>query len=306
MDDNVYSVNEWDPLRRVLVGTATHANWSSDPEFQAAMAAAPWKDSRIVAGPVDAAITQRANESLDLLAETLTSLGVEVVRPTPRDYAALDEMSGYSPRDNVLIIGNQVILAPMAYPHRRREWEALSHAWGPDPVVVPPSTVAFDAANVCRLGQDLLYLVSPTGSKEGATWLQEYLGPMYRVHALDNIYSGVHIDSTIVPVQEGLVILNAERVNNDNMPKVLRGWDKIWITRDDLAPQPFTHYPYASDWIGINLLMVNPRLAICDPKQAVLRAKLKYSGIETIGVELPESRTLGGGHHCTTLDLLRG
>lgn len=301
----VYTANEWDTLRRVMVGTARHANWPRDPVFRSAMAAAPWTESALPIGPVDDEIVSSAEASLDNLAATLAGLGVEVLRPTPRDYTQLDEMSGYSPRDNVLIVGNRVILAPMTYPSRRREWDALADAWGRKHATVAPATAPFDAANVCRLNDDLLYLVSPTGSIEGAQWLQESLGDSYRVHPLTNIYSGVHIDSTIVPVCEGVVILNAERVNNDNMPKVLKNWDKIWITREDLVPQSFTHYPYASDWIGINLLMVNPRLAICDPKQTILRTKLKYSGIETIGVELPQSRTLGGGHHCVTLDLLR-
>jgi len=303
---DVYSANEWDPLKRVMVGGAHHANWPADPVFRAAMAAAPWIETELPTGPVDPAIIKSADASLDNLAATLAGLGVEVVRPTPRDYTQLDEMNGYSPRDNVLIVGHRVIVAPMTYPSRRREWEALSTSWTPQAAAVAPASAAFDAANVCRLGRDLLYLVSPTGTPEGAVWLQESLGDEYRVHPLTNIYSGVHIDSTIVPVSEGMVILNAERINNDNMPKVLRDWDKIWITREDLAPQSFTHYPYASDWIGINLLMVNPCLAICDPKQTILRTKLKYMGIETIGVELPQSRTLGGGHHCVTLDLLRG
>jgi N-dimethylarginine dimethylaminohydrolase len=51
--------------------------------------------------------------------------------------------------------------------------------------------------------------------------------------------------------------------------------------------------------------MVNERLAIVDPKQKILQFKLNASGIETIGVDLTASRTLGGGHHCCTLDLHR-
>jgi hypothetical protein len=36
---------------------------------------------------------------------------------------------------------------------------------------------------------------------------------------LCNFYSGVHIDSTIVPLREGLVMLNASRVNRSNCPR---------------------------------------------------------------------------------------
>jgi N-dimethylarginine dimethylaminohydrolase len=164
----------------------------------------------------------------------------------------------------------------------------------------------FDAANICRLGQDLLYLVSTTGNLAGAKWLQDYLGYQYRVHLVENVYNGVHIDSTIVPVKEGLVVLNAERVTEDTVPAPLKNWDKIWIHADDLVVQPFDYYPYASNWIGLNFLMVNPQLAIVDPKQETLRKKLAAYKVESIGVDLTESRTLGGGHHCCSLDTLRG
>ncbi|RUS93318.1 hypothetical protein DSM106972_096740 [Dulcicalothrix desertica PCC 7102] len=38
---------------------------------------------------------------------------------------------------------------------------------------------AFDAANVLRLGKDIFYLVSDSGNKYGAKWLQTFLGNEY-------------------------------------------------------------------------------------------------------------------------------
>ena len=43
---------------------------------------------------------------------------------------------------------------------------------------------AFDAANVLRLGRDLIYLVSSTGNELGGDWLKTILGREYRVHFL--------------------------------------------------------------------------------------------------------------------------
>jgi N-dimethylarginine dimethylaminohydrolase len=164
--------------------------------------------------------------------------------------------------------------------------------------------VVFDAANICRLGNDLLYLVSESGNRQGAEWLREVL-PNHKIHLLDNIYSGVHIDSTISPVREGLVVLNADRITNDNIPNVLKSWDKIWISGDEIVPQKFIGYPYASKYIALNFLTVNSNLIICDPAQVKLRQKLSRHNVDSIGVELRHSRTLGGGHHCVTLDLMR-
>ena len=304
----IHSDNEWDPLKEVVIGTADYANWPrSDAVFAESIANSSWRETRLELGPVAQEIIDRANAGLDEFAKTLIDLGVTVHRPQTRNYAALDQFYGYCPRDTVLIVGSHIIRTPTKYPSRRSEWETLQHTWGNHTVVQPDDPDAvFDAANICRLNDTLLYLVSKTGNSAGARWLQEYLGSQYRVCAIDNLYSGVHIDSTISPVREGLVVLNAGRISEHTVPKPLQNWDKIWITEQDLTPQPFVHYPYASNWIGLNFLMVNPQLAIVDPKQETLRRKLGAHGVDSIGVDLTESRTLGGGHHCCSLDMLRG
>ena len=48
---------------------------------------------------------------------------------------------------------------------------------------------------------------------------KEFLGDKYKVHIADNLYSYAHLDSTIVPVREGLVVYNASRVTPDNEPR---------------------------------------------------------------------------------------
>lgn len=303
----IYSNNEWDPLKEVVVGTADYANWPcTDKKFRNSIEQSPWRKTQLKFGPVNQHVVDRANASLDNFSDTLKTLGVTVHRPLPRNYAALDLFYGYCPRDTVLIVGDRIIRTPTAYPSRRTEWETMLPRWDGYSVDSCDDPYAmFDAANVCRLGKDLLYLVSETGNLAGAHWLQDYLGKEYRVHPITNLYSGVHIDSTITPIREGLVVLNAGRINEDTVPTPLKNWDKIWISADELTVQPFEHYPYASNWIGLNFLMVNPELAIVDPKQETLRKKLGAYGVETIGVDLTESRTLGGGHHCCSLDLHR-
>ena len=85
----------------------------------------------------------------------------------------------------------------------------------------------FDAANILRCNNDILYLVSNTGNKLGSQWLQNFLGNKYRVHILENMYSYSHLDSTMALLREGLCLLNPDRVNEDNMPELLKSWDKI-------------------------------------------------------------------------------
>ena len=60
----------------------------------------------------------------------------------------------------------------------------------------------FDAANVLKSGYDILYLVSNTGNKDGAEWLERYcketFGQEYKVHTAENVYAYIHIDTTFV------------------------------------------------------------------------------------------------------------
>ena len=120
---------------------------------------------------------------------------------------------------------------------------------------------------------------------------------------LVNFYSGVHIDSTIVPLREGLVLLNGSRVNKNNIPNAFRDWECVFI--DDVVAQDFYQYPYASKWIALNMLVVNPSTVIVDRHQTELIKTLNSYQFEVIPLELRHSRTLGGGFHCVTLDLHR-
>lgn len=299
------SFNEWSNLKEIILGTATNAHWPVNCKtFRNLENTTAWKDSPVPAGLVDQRIVEETNEDLEKFKESLESLNVKVYRPTNLDFQSFDGMYNYCPRDRVLIVGNKAIDAPMLYPTRKKEIDAIKEFIKYDTVSCTDITAKFDAANVCRLGNDLLYLISESGNIEGARWLQSIL-PDHRIHILDNIYSGVHIDSTISPVREGLVVLNADRINENNLPSIFKSWDKIWISGENITPQGFVGYPYASKYIALNFLTINPYLVICDPAQYYLRYQLEKYGVESIGVNLRHSRTLGGGHHCVTLDLLR-
>jgi N-dimethylarginine dimethylaminohydrolase len=302
----IFSKNEWDPLDTIILGTATNAHWPSKcPVFRNLENTTSWRETSLPTGLVNSIVIQETNEDLEIFKQTLESFNVNVQRPKDLDFQSFDGMYNYCPRDRLLIIGDKVIDASMLYPTRKKEITAFEHIIDTDIISCDDESAIFDAANVCRLGNDLLFLVSNSGNYNGAKWLQKMLGSNYRVHILDNIYSGVHIDSTISPVREGLVVLNSDRINNSNLPTIFNNWDKIYISGDQIVPQNFTSYPYASKYIALNFLTINPSLVICDPKQAILRDKLESYNIDSIGIDLRHSRTLGGGHHCVTLDLKR-
>ena len=158
-----------------------------------------------------------------------------------------------------------------------------------------------DAANVCRMNDRWLYLESPSGNRRAYDWLCRQL-PDIDIE-LVNFYSGVHIDSTICPLREGFVVLNASRVTPENCPKAFKGWTKLWV--NDVVAQDFYQYPYASKWIGMNMLSIDPSTVIVDRNQHQLIEDLERAKFTVIPLELRHSRTLGGGFHCVTLDLVR-
>jgi N-dimethylarginine dimethylaminohydrolase len=258
----------------------------------------------VPAGPVPKWIVEEANAELDRLAETLVDYGAVVYRPRPMDFVELGGMYNYCPRDRLLVCGDTVVDVNMMYPCRNQETEALQQIiQQANTVLTMPRDqgMVLDAANVCRLGDTWLYLQSHSGNLAAYDWLCNQF-PDIDIE-LCNFYSGVHIDSTVVPVREGLVLLNASRVTESNCPKAFDSWEKIYI--NDVVPQGFYQYPYASKWIAMNMLVLDPRTVIVDAAQTALITVLKSKGIDAIPHTLSHSRTLGGGFHCVTLDTRR-
>jgi glycine amidinotransferase/scyllo-inosamine-4-phosphate amidinotransferase 1 len=331
--------NEWDPLEEVIIGTTAGAQIPRPGLDLFAVEFADYGTAeRIPSGPYPQHVLDETEHDLEVLCGELAALGVKVRRPAPRDKQALvstpdwstDGFYDYCPRDVLLTVGDLVIetpmvlrsrsLEPLAYREMLLEFFTSGSRWlsAPkprlademfDPTAPPGQRLrnyepAFDAANVLRFGTDILYLVSDSGNELGAHWLQSALGDAYTVHPCRDIYASTHVDSTIVPIRPGLVLLNPERVNDRNLPEFLRGWDKIWCP--ELVDIGFVgDRPYCSTWIGMNLLVVRPGLVVVDDRQPVLIRLLASHGVDTLPLRLTHARTLGGSFHCVSLDVRR-
>ena len=301
------SRNEWDPLEAIVVGSATAANWpAKDPVFAEEGKKTTWSQTPVPSGPVPVDIIDQANRELDVLSETLAHYGATVYRPRQMDFVKNQGLYNYCPRDRLLIWKDIIVDVNMMYPCRNQEIQNYTRLLeqARQVVIMPRDQgLILDAANVCRLGDTWLFLESASGNREAYEWLSAQF-PAVTIE-LCNFYAGVHIDSTIVPLREGLVLLNADRVTADNCPQAFRDWQKIWVTDDMIVPQAFYQYPYASKWIAMNMLVLDPETVILDAAQTQLITILQQHGIDTIPLTLSHSRTLGGGFHCVTLDTRR-
>lgn len=318
------SRNEWDPLRTVIVGIADDARV---PELDISMRVVNYADrhdvSQVKSGKYPDKVIHEANEDLDTLASFLIDQGVTVLRP---DKHIKPNYYNYCPRDTVLIHDDLTLAAPMAISCRRDEWKASEKHFDNITIANKPDDVSlyntdcignadilalndtdpcFDAANILRANDDLYYLVSNTGNRPGAQYLQSLM-PDKNVHTIENVYSYIHLDSTIAFLREGLMLVNPSRVKSiDQLPESLRNWDVIW------APEPvdighYSGYCNASEWVNVNLLSVSPELVVLEEHQRNLRLELAKHGIESAMLPMRHARTLGGCFHCVTLDLERG
>jgi glycine amidinotransferase/scyllo-inosamine-4-phosphate amidinotransferase 1 len=331
---DIHTHDEWSPLREVVVGVARGARVptvkdkslhcvsfgaSSDEEF-----------ARVPTGPYPADILEETEEDLEGLAAELDKLGIRVHRPAPADFSeryttpdwSVDGQYAYCPRDAILTIGSVALETPMALRHRQNEARLYRHLMAtvaaPRPRLLDAiydrsrlgiptlgnDEPVFDAANCLKLGRDVLFLVSNTGNEAGARWLQEFLGAGYRVHPIRDVYAFQHVDSTIVPLRPGLVMLCPKRVTEDKLPAFLRKWDKIWVP-EPVPTRVSPEWQGASEWIAMNVLSLAPDLVVIERSQVPLMRLLERYGIQSLPVQLRHMRTLGGGPHCVTLDLVR-
>ncbi len=186
--------------------------------------------------------------------------------------------------------------------------------------------IIFDAANIIRVNRDILFLVSSTANKRAAAWLASALGPDYRVHLTD-AYRASHLDSTILPLCLGTVLINRARVNEKTCPPIFANWDKLYVT--DVAPVPESEVQFhrdvrlpialelralgvesqlahmSSPWAGLNVLSLDPNTILVHDRQLSMIRMLEARRFTVVPVRMRHCYTMLGGLHCTTLDVVR-
>ena len=324
------ATNEYSQLKTVIVGDATGALVpKTDTSMRCVHYAAVVKDSELPSpGPYPQQVIDEANEDLQTLISFLQGEGVRVRRP---DSNYSPSYYKFCPRDNVFVHGNSVLYAPMCLDARKNEYLAYTKHFdwtdklnkkaikieraeqlynrncigNKNILALNELEPCFDAANVLRNNNDVFYLVSNSGNHKGADALQEFLGDTAVVHKIEDVYSYMHLDSTMAFLKEGLLLLNPSRIKNkEQLPTVLHNWDIIW------APEPvdighYKGYCNSSPWVSVNLLSISEQLVVLEQNQNNLRKVLEAHKIDCAMLPMRQARTLGGCFHCVTLDLER-
>jgi glycine amidinotransferase len=321
--NKIFTRNEWGKLKKVIVGVADYAKIPSmDRSLRLINYAGENDISNIKIGPYPNQVIDEANEDLEIFCEFLNDEGIEVLRPNREE----TEYYNYCPRDSVFIHEDLVIAAPQPLRAREHNWKSFKHhlkdpvelkcsyseelynelcIGNPNILALNETFPAFDAANIIRANDDVLYLVSNSGNFSGSVVLQECLGNKAKVRVVKDIYSYVHIDTTICFLREGLMMVNPTRVKSrDQLPFPFNNWDIINCP-DPVDIGYYSGYNNASEWSNMNLFSVSPNLVVLEEHQHDTRKVLETYGIECAMLPMRHQRTLSGGFHCVTLDLER-
>ncbi len=341
----VQAFNEWDPLEEVVVGVvegATIPEWHI--ALEATMPEHAWGFFKEHGGkPFPAEMIEKAAKDLDALVNILKREGVTVQRPDRVNFAkpfnTLDWKSAgglYAamPRDVLMVIGDTIIEAPMAWRSRYFEIYAYRNLiieyfkggarWLPAPKprmaddlydytythpkkserrsVITNVEPTFDAADFMRFGKDIFAQRSNVTNELGIEWVRRHIGPKFSVHELElDDANPMHIDASISPLAPGKLLVNPERAHT--LPPIFDSWEKLQAplpNGPELPPLYFT-----SRWLSMNVLSIDEKRVIVEEHETALIDALRGWGFEPIPCPFRNFYSFGGSIHCATLDIRR-
>lgn len=300
-------------------------------------------------------LIQNRNKQLDNLTTLLEYHNVKVYRPeelnniviakTP-DYSMI-QSSASNVRDITFIYGDVIIETPILVQNRLFENTLLynifktkskeDYNWIKSPYTkltnetldldnweidrdfnnIPDKyEMGFDAANIIKIGSDLICNVSTYNQYLGFIWLKKILTrffPNINIHMIKVADS--HIDGTILPLKPGVFLANNVFIGKqleEQLPQKFKNW-KILYTNDyyqkddqywkDIYTNPVKLA--STRGMDTNVLSLDEN-KIMILNEAIKTQDLLYkNGFEPIPVVLDHGEIFAGGIHCSTLDISR-
>jgi glycine amidinotransferase len=346
----VNSHDEWSPLEEVIVGRLEGAVIPSNhPVVACNIPGLAAQAQALAAGfPYPGILVEPAQRELDGFIALLQSFGITVRRPDIVDFRRRFGAPGWSsrgfcsacPRDSMLVIGDEIIETPMAWPcryfetqayrtilkelfHKGARWSAaprpqlVAQLFDPNFRIPQPGDPAsyiltefepvFDAADFIRCGRDLFVIRSNVTNAFGVEWLRRHLGDAYRIHEIESrCRTPMHIDTTVLPLGPGKFLVNPEYVDVERLPPIMKKWDIL------IAPEPdpiedrlLKITSLCGKWLNMNVLMLDEKRVIVDPHHKTTMKAMKDWGLEPVPCPFLHYAAFGGAFHCATLDIRR-
>jgi glycine amidinotransferase len=242
------------------------------------------------------------------------------------------------PRDVLLVIGNEIIEASMSQRARYFEFRAYRSLlkqyfrqgarWttAPKPLMgdelyterdqdpfdfssgplLTEFEPAFDAACFARFGRDIFWQPDLVSNDFGAEWLRRHLGPKFRIHRIEfRERTPTHIDTTLVPIRPGLVLINPERPCTNGLLDLFTANDWQVVAAPPSVRTGRSPAHNVSNWISMNILMLDERTAMVETAETPMIELLRSLGCEVIPCPFDRVYPFGGGLHCCTADIRR-
>ena len=346
----VNSHNEWDPLEEIIVGRLEGSVIpSAHPVVTCNVPGAAARAQAITAGfRYPKIMIEPAQRELDGFIALLQSLGITVRRPEPVNHKHKFSTPDWSsrgfcnscPRDSFLVIGDEIIETPMAWPCRYFEthsyrpvlkdyfargarWTAAPRPQLTDELFDPDFKLpekgepiryiltefepVFDAADFVRCGRDLFVTRSNVTNLSGIEWLRRHLGENYRIHEVESrCPNPMHIDTTMLPLAPGKLLINAEYIDRDRLPEMFKSWDILVAPEPDPIKSPLLKLTsMCGKWLNMNVLMLDEKRVIVDPHHTGMMRAMEQWGFEPIPCAFLHYAAFGGAFHCATLDTRR-
>jgi glycine amidinotransferase len=164
----------------------------------------------------------------------------------------------------------------------------------------------WDAADVVRFGRDLFVQDSMVTNKAAISWLRRHF-PEHRVHRVYYRESGPwHMDTTLVPLREGLVLINPVRTPlEERQAELFRKNDWEVIVAPHAVLEKKRDMTFCSIWLNMNTLVLDPGTVCVEASEEPLMELLVKQDLEVVPVPFYEVSPFGGGLHCSTADVYR-
>ncbi|CZS79670.1 unnamed protein product [Fusarium graminearum] len=333
----VQADDEWSPLKSVIVGRAGISCFPSGPaEMMKSTMPAEHLNSFKPKTLFPPDLIEKAEAELDQFATILKNEGIKVYRPLDINWQKIGGYTGAMPRDGLISVGNTLIEACFAWSCRSQEIDIaftpileqlsldpranivrrpdssfadtlMSDNEAGNKWVINNSRPAFDAADFMRFGKTIIGQYSHVTNQAGVDYLVEHIPEGYQIEMIEvNDPNAMHIDATILPLRDGLVVYNPNKVTEAGLRKhaVLKDWD--------LVPYPFTPKDrtdpplyMTSPWLCLNALVLDGRKVVVEASDLVTLEWFESLGMECIPCPFQHVNSIGGSFHCATVDLVR-
>jgi glycine amidinotransferase len=138
-------------------------------------------------------------------------------------------------------------------------------------------------------------------------YIQENLPKGYKMEMLEvDDSNAMHIDATILPLREGLLVYNPKKVTEASLRRheVLADWDLRAYPFTPKEPEDPPLY-MTSPWLSLNALVLDGKRVVVEASDRDTLQWYESLGMKCISCPFRHVNSIGGSFHCATVDLAR-